>query len=202
MDNPAARDKAAPGFGKGRRMQALAYVVTAISRLNGLLGRVLSWFSLAIVLICFAVVVMRYAFRMGSVPLQDLFVWLNGAMFMGIAGYTLLREGHVRVDIFYREASLRAKAIVDMIGTALFILPFVTVVAVYAIPFVERSWALREGSANMGGMPGLYVLKSFLLVFAAVVGLQALAMFLRGLLVLAHREALLPSDLRYPAPES
>jgi TRAP-type mannitol/chloroaromatic compound transport system permease small subunit len=182
-------------------MQALAYAVTGISRLNGLLGRIFAWFSLAIVLICFAVVVMRYGFRTGSVPLQDLYVWLNGAMFTGIAGYTLLRGGHVRVDIFYRDASPRAKAVVDMIGTALFILPFVAVVTIYALPFVERSWRLREGSANMGGMPGLFVLKSFLLVFAAVVGLQALAMFLRGVLVLAGREALLPADLRYAAGE-
>jgi TRAP-type mannitol/chloroaromatic compound transport system permease small subunit len=182
-------------------MQALALTVTAISRLNGLLGRIFAWFSLAIVLICFTVVVMRYAFRTGSVSLQDLYVWLNGAMFMGIAGYTLLRNGHVRVDIFYREASLRTKAIVDMVGTVIFTLPFVVVVTLWVLPYVQRSWALREGSANFGGMPGLYVLKSFLLVFTAVVALQSLAMFLRGLLVLADREALLPSDLRYPENE-
>jgi TRAP-type mannitol/chloroaromatic compound transport system permease small subunit len=174
----------------------------AISRLNGLLGRIFAWFSLAIVLICFSVVVMRYAFRTGSVPLQDLYVWLNGAMFMGIAGYTLLRNGHVRVDIFYREASLRTKAIVDMVGTVVFTLPFVVVVTLWVLPYVQRSWALREGSANFGGMPGLYVLKSFLLVFTAVVALQSLAMFLRGLLVLADREALLPADLRYPETEA
>ena len=180
-------------------MQALAIIVTAISRMNALIGRVLAWFSLAIVLICFTVVVMRYAFRTGSVPLQDLYVWLNGAMFMGIAGYALLRGAHVRVDIFYREARVRTKAVIDMLGAALFILPFVTVLTIYAIPYVWRSWAIAEGSANMGGMPGLYALKTFLLVFAAVVGLQALAMFLRGVLVLADREALLPEDLRYAA---
>jgi TRAP-type mannitol/chloroaromatic compound transport system permease small subunit len=183
-------------------MRALALTVTAISRLNGLLGRIFAWFSLAIVLICFSVVVMRYGFRTGSVPMQDLYVWLNGAMFMGIAGYTLLRNGHVRVDIFYREASLRTKAIVDMAGTLVFTLPFVVVVTLWALPYVQRSWGLREGSANMGGMPGLFVLKSFLLVFTAVVALQGLAMFLRGLLVLADRETLLPADLRYPEPEA
>lgn len=178
-------------------MQGLAYVVIAISRLNGLLGRIFSVFSLAIVLICFTVVVMRYGFRTGSVPLQDLYVWLNGAMFMGIAGYTLLRNAHVRVDIFYREARVRTKAIVDMVGTVIFVAPFVTVLTIWSLPYVQRSWRIRESSPNFGGMDGLYILKSFLLVFAAVVALQALAMFLRGVLVLADREALLPEDLRY-----
>jgi TRAP-type mannitol/chloroaromatic compound transport system permease small subunit len=178
-------------------MQALAYAIIAISRLNGLLGRIFSLFSLAIVLICFTVVVMRYGFRTGSVPLQDLYVWLNGAMFMGIAGYTLLRNGHVRVDIFYREARVRTKAIVDMVGTVIFVAPFVAVLTIWSWPYVQRSWRIRESSPNFGGMEGLYILKSFLLVFAAVVALQALAMFLRGVLVLAERETLLPEDLRY-----
>ena len=82
---------------------------------------------------------------------------------MGAAGYTLMRDGHVRVDIFYREASARTKALIDMIGCVVFIAPFVTVLTIWALPYVERSWRLHEGSANFGGMPGLYVLKSFLL---------------------------------------
>jgi len=178
-------------------LQAIAFVVRAICALNWILGKAFAFFSAGIVVFCFAAVFMRYALRTGSVPLQDLYVWLNGMMFMGAAGYTLMRDGHVRVDIFYREASLRTKALIDMAGSLLFVAPFVAVLTVYCLPFVERSWRLGEGSANYGGMPGLYVLKSFLLVFAAAVGLQALAMFLRGVLVLAGREALVPPSLSY-----
>lgn len=178
-------------------MRALAIIVRAISRLNGLLGSIFSFFSLAIVLVCFSVVVLRYGFRTGSVPLQDLYVWLNGAMFMGIAGYALLKDGHVRVDIFYREASTRRKALVDIAGSLLLIAPFLVFLAVYCWPYVQRSWSMSESSPNFGGLPGLYLLKSFLLVFVAVIGLQALAMVGRGLLVLAGREHLLPPDLRY-----
>lgn len=183
-------------------MQAIALIVRAICALNWALGKIFAFFALGIVLVCFTVVVLRYGFRTGSVPLQDLYVWLNGAMFMGIAGYTLMREGHVRVDIFYREAKTRTKALIDMFGSVVFIAPFVAVVALWSLPYVQRSWGLRESSANFGGMPGLFVLKSFLLVFAAVVGLQALAMFLRGVLVLAGREELLPPTLRYGAGET
>ncbi len=178
-------------------MQAIARTVRAIAALNGLLGMIFSWFSLAIVLVCFTVVVLRYVFRIGSVPMQDLYVWLNGMMFMGIAGYALLRDAHVRVDVFYRGAKTRTKAMADMFGAVFFVGPFIAVLVFWSWPYVQRSWGLHEGSANVGGLPGLYVLKSFLLVFAAVVGLQALAMFLRGVLVLAGREALLPPDLRY-----
>jgi TRAP-type mannitol/chloroaromatic compound transport system permease small subunit len=180
-------------------MRFLALSVQAISALNGILGRAFAFFSLAVVLICFAVVVMRYAFRTGSVPLQDLYVWLNGMMFMGAAGYTLMRDGHVRVDVFYRGARVRTKALVDLFGAVFFVAPFLWVVVRWGWPYVARSWSLAEGSANYGGMPGLFVLKSFLLVFAAVIGLQALAMALRSVLVLAGREALLPPGQRYPA---
>lgn len=183
-------------------MGAIAGIVRVICALNGLLGRIFSWFSLGIVLVCFTVVVMRYVFKTGSVPLQDLYVWLNGMMFMGIAGYTLLREGHVRVDVFYRPAPVRTKARIDMLGAIVFVAPFVWMIFAWGRPYVARSWALQEGSANVGGMPGLYVLKSFLLVFAAVIALQALALFLRGVLVLAGEEHRLPTALRYRTGEA
>jgi TRAP-type mannitol/chloroaromatic compound transport system permease small subunit len=182
-------------------MGALAGVVRAICALNGFLGRVFSWFSLGIVVICFTVVVMRYVLHTGSVPLQDLYVWLNGMMFMGIAGYTLLREGHVRVDVFYRPAPVRTKAQIDMLGAVVFVVPFLWTIVAWGLPYVQRSWALKESSPNFGGMPGLFVLKSFLLVFVVVVGLQALALFLRGVLVLAGEEHRLPEALRYRTAE-
>lgn len=179
-------------------MQAIVSLVRAICALNGVLGRFFSFFSLGIVLVCFTVVVLRYVFNTGSVPLQDLYVWLNGMMFMGIAGYAFLNDQHVRVDIFYRTAPTRRKALIDMFGCAAFVAPFLWVIVVWGLPYVQRSWSLREGSANFGGLPGLYVLKSFLLVFVVVVGLQALAIFLRGVLVLAGRQDMLPPALRYP----
>ncbi|HMQ93994.1 MAG TPA: TRAP transporter small permease subunit [Amaricoccus sp.] len=182
-------------------MRIIAAIVRAICGFNGFLGRIFSWFSLGIVLVCFVVVTLRYVFHLGAVPLQDLYVWLNGMMFMGIAGYTLMRDGHVRVDVFYRDAPTRRRALVDMVGAVVFVAPFLVVLTVWSLPYVERSWALREGSANVGGLPGLYILKSFVLVFVAVIGLQALAMFLRGVLVLAGSEELLPDRLRYSGGE-
>lgn len=178
-------------------MQNLALAVRFLCQINRLIGQLFSWLTLAIVLVCFTVVVLRYVFSIGFVWMQDLYVWMNGIMFMGIAGFTLLREGHVRVDIFYRTASIKRRAIVDLFGCFIFVFPFMTVIVSYAWPYVKRSWTFMEGSANYGGMPGLYVLKSFIIVFAVVITIQALAMVGRSILVLASREDLVPSDYRY-----
>jgi TRAP-type mannitol/chloroaromatic compound transport system permease small subunit len=177
-----------------------AFLVTYIrfvSGLNRVIGEVLSWLALAMVIVCFTVVVQRYVFHISFPALQDLYVWMSGAMFTGVAGFALLRDDHVRVDIFYRPASIRRKAIADLVGVLLFLVPFVTVILLYGLPYVQRSWRLMEGSANIGGMPGLFVLKSFILVFAVLVGLQGLAVAARSILVLAGREDALPASLRY-----
>lgn len=182
-------------------MQALAVLVRSISAINWLVGQVLSWLALACVLVCFTVVVQRYAFNTSTLWMQDLYVWLGGAMFTGVAGFALMRNDHVRVDVFYRPAPVRRKAIADLVGVFLFLLPFVYVVWTYGYPAVARSWGYHEGSANIGGMPGLFILKTFILVFAALVGLQGLAMAARSILVLAGQEHRLPPHLRYENPD-
>lgn len=182
-------------------MQALALIIRAISGLNSIIGRVFSWLTLGIVLVCFTVVVLRYVFSIGFVWMQDLYVWMNALLFTGIAGFTLFKNGHVRVDIFYRKASTRFKAWIDLIGFGIFAAPFTLVILYWSLPYVERSWRFMEGSRNVGGMPGLYVIKSFVMVFAIVVLLQAFAMALRSILVLAGREDLLPPSQRYEEEE-
>lgn len=178
-------------------LKILAFLMRSINMLNKIIGNAFSTLALAIVLVCFAVVVERYLFSTTRLWMQDLYVWLNGAMFTAVAGYALFRNQHVRVDIFYRPASNRRKAMADLIGVSLFLLPFMYIVTTYSMNYVQRSWRFMEGSANIGGMPGLYILKSFLLVFTALVALQGVAMLIRSVLILAHREDLVPADYRY-----
>lgn len=175
----------------------LVTYVRFVSGLNRLVGEILSWLALAMVLVCFTVVVQRYFFHYSILALQDLYVWMNGAMFTGVAGFALLRDDHVRVDIFYRPWSIRRKAIADLVGVVVFLIPFMLVVLVYGLPYVQRSWRIWEGSANIGGMPGLFVLKSFILLFASLVLLQGIAWAFRSILVLRGREEMLPLNLRY-----
>ena len=178
-------------------MQILAQIVRAISAINRVVGEALSWLALACVLVCFTVVVQRYAFSTSTLWMQDLYVWLSGAMFTGVAGFALLRDDHVRVDIFYRPASVRRKAMADLFGVVAFLFPFMFIIFAYGWPSIARSWSYYEASSNVGGMPGLFVLKSFIIVFAVLVSLQGLAMALRAILVLTGRESLLPEHLRY-----
>lgn len=178
-------------------VQGLNALLRAINALNRFVGQVFAWLSLGIVVVCFWVVVERYLFSTTRLWMQDLYVWLNGAMFTAVAAFALLREQHVRVDIFYRSARNRTKAWADLVGTVFFLLPFVVVVFVYGLPFVQRSWRFMEGSANVGGMPGLYILKTFILVFAVLLGLQAVAMLIRSIMVLAGRDDLVPDEYQY-----
>src|SRR5690606_6988600 len=146
--------------GDGTAMAILVFIIRLISGLNRTLGNVFAWLSLAMVLVCFTVVVQRYMFGFTILWMQDLYVWLNGAMFTAVAGFALLRDDHVRVDIFYRPATIRTKALVDLIGSFLFLFPFCWVVYAYSWNYIARSWRLYESSSNVGGMPGLYILKT------------------------------------------
>lgn len=183
-------------------MRSLAVIIRAISALNRAIGEVFSWLALVCVLACFTVVVQRYFFNVSTLWLQDFYVWVSGAMFTAVAGFALLRDDHVRVDIFYRPASVKRKAIADLFGVFAFLLPFMYIVIQYGLPAVRRSWGFYEASGNIGGMPGLYILKSFIILFAVLVGLQGIAMALRSILVLTDNETLLPPHLRYGANDA
>lgn len=186
-------------------MHLLAGFVRGVSAINRVVGQVFAWLALGIVLVCFAVVVQRYVLHATQLWAQDLYVWLSGAMFTAVAGFAMLRDDHVRVDILYRSWSIRGRAIADLVGVIVFLLPFIAVIFIYAWPYVLRSWRLFEGSQNVGGMPGLFILKTFVFVFCILVGFQGLAWAARSILVIAGREELLPERLRYrrddPLPE-
>ena len=175
----------------------LSYVMQAINYANRFMGNLFMWLAVGIVAVCFWVVFERYVIGVTRLWMQDLYPWMNGVMFTAVAGYALYRNDHVRVDIFYRPASIRTKAALDLLGVFVFLLPFAWVVWTYSIVFVQRSWGLLEGSANPGGMPGLFVLKTFILIFAASIGVQGIAMAIRSILLLAGREDLVPDDYRY-----
>lgn len=165
-------------------MAALAAFVRTIDRLNDAVGRGVAWLTLAMVLITFAVVLLRYVFAIGWVWMQESYVWLHGVVFMLGAGYTLLHQGHVRVDIFYRDAAPRWKALVDLFGSLLLLLPVVGLIFWVSLDYVADSWARLEESREAGGMPGLFLLKTVILGFCVLLGLQGLSLAGRSLLVL------------------
>jgi TRAP-type mannitol/chloroaromatic compound transport system permease small subunit len=159
--------------------------------LNEGVGRIAAWFTLAMVVIQFSLVLMRYVYSasdflfLSSLWWQESVVYLHGSLIMFAAGYTFLHNGHVRVDIFYREASPRLKDWTDLIGCAVFLLPVCYVVWWSAWPNVTLSWRNLEGSTETSGIPYKYLLKSTVLVFAVLLALQAVSTMLKAALRLA-----------------
>lgn len=173
-------------------MEMLRGFVAAVDAVNEAVGRFLSWLTLGTVLVCFAVVVLRYGFGTGYIWMQELYVWQHALVFMLGAGYTLLHNGHVRVDVFYGRAGGRRRAWIDITGTLVLLLPWLVVLAWESTPFIGQSWAIREASQQTGGLPGYFLLKSAVWVFCLLVGLQGLALVARRALYLAGDPAYAP----------
>ncbi len=161
-------------------------IADSIDRVIAAIGRAATWCCLYAVLAEFAVVVMRYALGIGSIRLQESVLYAHAALFMLAAAWTLQVGGHVRVDVFYAQASPRRRAVIDLVGAVIFLFPFAIAVAVLSLPYVERSWAILEGSRETSGLPFVYLLKTLIPLFALLTGLQGIAQAIRAALVLAE----------------
>lgn len=173
-------------------MGALAGFVRFAEAVNDYIGRIVAWLTLATVLICATVVFIRYVLQSGFIWMQELYVWTHAAAFMLGAGYTLMANKHVRVDIIYARARPKTQAWLDLISTFVFLFPWVILLAYFAWPYVVQSWELWETSSQVGGMPGLYVMKTIILTFAGLMFLQGLAICARSILILNDQGHLAP----------
>jgi len=162
-------------------MNVLRGLVRAIDAVNETVGRVVAWLTVLMVINVFLVVVLRYAFSIGWVWMQEFYVWTHATVFLLGAGYTLLHDGHVRIDLIYRGAGARYKALVNIVGSVLLGGPLAYVLLDRSWPMILRSWDNLEKSAEVGGMPGLFLFKSVIAVFCVLFGLQILALLLRSL---------------------
>ena len=174
-------------------MALLETFVRLVDALNEWIGRAVAWLTLGCVLVCFSVVVLRYVFAQGYVWLQEAYVWQHAVVFMLGAGYTFRHHGHVKVDIVYGRLSPRAQAWIDILGTLVFLLPWLFVLGWTSSSFIRSSWAIREASSQAGGLEGLYLLKSIIWAFAVLVGLQGLALIGRSVLFLSGRDEFAPA---------
>ena len=175
-------------------MDALDTLATHIDRFNERIGRVTAWVALLMVLVQFLVVIMRYVFGIGSIMMQESVIYMHAFLFMIGAGYTLLHGGHVRVDVFYRDATVSTKAWVDLAGVVFFLVPVCTLIAVYSWPYIHTSWSVFEGSKETSGIQAVYLLKTTLLAFCLLVGVQGVSLALRSALHLAGARVIDPEQ--------
>jgi TRAP-type mannitol/chloroaromatic compound transport system permease small subunit len=156
---------------------------TLIDKFSAATGRAAAWLTLAMVIVSFTIVIIRYVFDSGFVWLQESLTWMHAAVFMLGAAYTLQRDEHVRVDIFYRDMSASKRAVVNLFGVICFLLPLCIFFVVEAFDYVSASWSVHEVSLNAGGLPYPFVpvLKTVLILMPIAVGLQGLSLALRSI---------------------
>lgn len=159
----------------------MAKIADRIDALTAAVGRASAWLALAIVLTQFALVVARYAFALGSIKLTEAVVYGHATLIMLAAAWTLAAGGHVRVDVFYAHASMRTRALIDLVGSLLLLMPFALVLLWLSLPYAGRSWAILERSQESSGLPLVFLLKTLIPVFAAMMALQGLAQAIRAL---------------------
>ena len=130
------------------------------------------------------VVVGRYFFEIGSVALQELTTYLHATIFMLGIAYTLKHDGHVRVDIFYRNFSKRSQALINVIGGLVFILPISIFIGWSSWEYVLASWSIMETSIENNGLPFVYLLKTVMLIMPFLLVIQGLITVTKNLLAL------------------
>ncbi len=163
-------------------------LIHKLEQTSELSGRLLAWLTLFIVLVTFLVVVLRYAFDIGSIALQESVSYMHAFVFMLGAAYTLKQDGHVRVDIFYRKFSPRKKAWVDLLGTVFLLFPVCLFILYSSWDYVTTSWGQHEQSQEAGGLAYVYLLKTTLLLMPLLLMIQGTAMVLKNLLQIRHKE--------------
>lgn len=163
-------------------------LIRILESLAEVTGRVIAWGTLLMVLVTFAVVVLRYALDTGWIAMQESITYLHSLVFMLGAAYTLRHQGHVRVDIFYQKFSERGRAWVNLLGTLLLLFPMMSFIVWISWEYVAESWKVMEGSREAGGLPGVFLLKTLLLLMPVAMMLQGLALLLRSLQIIRGDE--------------
>jgi TRAP-type mannitol/chloroaromatic compound transport system permease small subunit len=168
-------------------MNSLLMVSRAIDALNERVGRIVLWLVLVMVLVSAGNAVSRYLLNISSNAFLELQWYLFALVFLLCAGYTLLHNEHIRIDVVTSRFSARTRAWIDVFGTLFFLLPVALYIMVLSWPIFVNAWVSGEISSNAGGLirwPARLVIPvGFLLL--SLQGLSELIKriaFLRGLI--------------------
>ena len=164
------------------------YLIRIINLINRVIGETVSWLTLLMVLVTVLVVVLRYGFNIGFIWMQESVRFMYSAVFLLCAGYTLFKDKHVRVDVLYLSLSERKKALVDLIGSIFLLLPVCFVIFYYSWSYVLNSWEQMEGSIEERGLHLVFLMKTFIWLFAILVSMQSLATIINSLIILKNNK--------------
>lgn len=152
--------------------------------LNRRIGHALAWSLPAMTAVTLLVVLLGTVFRVGWVWMGEIVVYLHGMLFMLGAGYTLLHDGHVRIDLFYSKMPPARRAWVNLLGVLLLLLPTCAMIFAYSFSYVMASWAVLEHSPERQGLPAVFLLKTCLLLMPLLLAVSGLSLAAKSYLQL------------------
>lgn len=165
-------------------MKNLSLIIDAF---NKKIGHAVSWLSLLLVIVVCYDVVVRYVFKESSVALQELEWHLFAIIFMAAAGYTLLVDEHVRVDVIYTRFSFKTQAWINFFGSLIFLIPFCAVIIISSYDFVVNSFLNSETSPDAGGLPARYLLKALIPVSLFLLLIQGISQAIKSFFILKEK---------------
>ena len=154
-------------------------IATAIDRMNAAVARVVKWLALVMVLVQFCIVIGRYVFGYNSIAAQESVLYMHATLFMLGAGYTLLVDKHVRVDVFYAKVSDASRRQIDIFGHVFLLIPSMLTLLYWSWPSVRNSWKILEGPISVGGIEAVFLLKSLIAAFCILILLQSVRLLVR-----------------------
>lgn len=166
-------------------MDKLVRFCEVIDQTNEMVGKSAAWSAFALVITQFGIVLMNHLYSEGSIAIQESLTYMHSSLFLGAAGYTLLHNGHVRVDVFYSSMTKKRKAYVNLAGTLIILFPVLFMIGFYALPYVSASWQILEGSTESSGLQFVFVLKTLILIFVFSTLLQGISVSIHSIIVIA-----------------
>lgn len=159
-------------------------IIKKLDAFSGIVGTATSWLTTSLMLLICADVFIRYFLKASFVWMIELEVHMFSLIFLLGAAYTLREDAHVRVDLFYTNFSESRKALVNLAGIIVFLIPWCLIVMRTSMRYAQNSFKIRETSSDPGGLPALYIMKFMIVVAFFLLLVEALNLLLKCLLVL------------------
>lgn len=168
-------------------MAILTRFVHTLDRTTTLFGKVFAWVGLVMVFGTLANVLLRYVYGLAPIALYEAVLYAFGMVLTACAGWTWLRDEHVRIDTVYSRFGPKGRAVINLGGIALLLGPMLWLVWTRGYPYVQRSWATLERSQDQSGIPAVFLLKTFILVFVVVMIVATVTVTIRAVAELLGR---------------
>lgn len=154
-------------------------VANAIDQMNRTVASVFKWLALIMVLVQFCIVIGRYVFGYNLIAAQESVLYMHATLFMLGAGYTLLVDKHVRVDVFYAKVTDPTKRRINIFGHIFLLMPSITALLYWTWPSVRNSWKILEGPISVGGIEAVFLLKTLIPAFCVLILIQSFSLLIR-----------------------